>query len=102
MLDAADEALAFVAGRNKEDLNRDRMLLLSVVKELEIIGEAASRVTSECRAEVPGIPWPNIIGARNRLTHGYFDWNAEIIWSTLTSDLPKLAGQLRRALATGA
>jgi uncharacterized protein with HEPN domain len=98
MLDAASEALSFVEGRTREDLGRDRMLLLSVVKEIEIIGEAASRVSTECRAEAPGIPWSNIVGIRNRLIDAYFDWNLEIVWSTLTLNLPALIGELRRAL----
>jgi uncharacterized protein with HEPN domain len=100
MLDAAVEALSFVTGRDKEDLYHDRMLLLSVVKEIEIIGEAASHVSAECQAEVHGIPWANVVGIRNRLVHGYFDWNAEVIWSTLTSNLPNLVDALRRALGS--
>ena len=99
MLHAASEALSFAAGRARPDLERDRMLLLSVVKEIEIIGEAAVRVSAECWAELPGIPWAAVIGTRNRLTHAYFDWNLDIVWATLTSDLPVLIGQLRRALS---
>jgi uncharacterized protein with HEPN domain len=99
MLDAASEALSFVDGRTREDLLRDRMLLLSVVKEIEIIGEAAARVSADCRNETPGIPWSNIVGIRNRLIHAYFDWNLEIVWSTVTSNLPALIGELQRALS---
>jgi uncharacterized protein with HEPN domain len=98
MLEAACEALSFVEGRNKDDLSLDRMLLLSLVKEIEIIGEAAGKVSAECRARMPGIPWAGIVGIRNRLIHAYFDWNVEIIWATLTSNLPKLVDELRRVL----
>jgi uncharacterized protein with HEPN domain len=98
MLEAASEALSFVEGRDKDDLSLNRMLLLSVVKEIEIIGEAANKVSAEYRAGTPGIPWASIVGIRNRLIHAYFDWNVEIIWATLTSNLPKLVAELRRVL----
>ena len=99
MLDAAREALSFVKGRTSEDLTRDRMLLLAVVKDIEIIGEAASRISPECRAEAREIPWAKVVGIRNRLTHAYFDLDLPIIWSTLTMDLPELIGELERVLS---
>ena len=99
MLDASREAISFVQGRTKEDLFRDRLLLLAVVKEIEIVGEAASRISSEGRSEAPDIPWPKVIGMRNRLSHEYFDWDLEAIWSTLTSNLPVLIRELERALS---
>jgi uncharacterized protein with HEPN domain len=99
MLDAAREALAFAQNKNRDDLASDRMLLLSLVKEIEIIGEAASRVSPEGRAAAPGIPWNKVTGMRNRLTHAYFDWNLETIWSTLNSNLPDLVRELERALS---
>jgi uncharacterized protein with HEPN domain len=57
MLDASREAVSFIQGRTSEDLTRDRMLLLSLVKEIEIVGEAASRVSAEYKAAATGIPW---------------------------------------------
>ena len=57
MLDAVREALSFVAGRSSQELGRDRMLLLALVKEIEIIGEAASRISDESRNALPQIPW---------------------------------------------
>ncbi|MDQ2949255.1 MAG: DUF86 domain-containing protein [Acidobacteriota bacterium] len=100
MLDAASEALSFVEGRTSDDLTRDRMLLLAVVKDIEIIGEAASRISPECRAATPGIPWGMVVGIRKRLTRAYFDLDLPIIWSTLTMDLPELIGELERVLAS--
>ena len=75
MADAAREARSFAAGRSRADLDRDRMLLLSLVKEIEIIGEAASKVSQETRDAVPDIPWPDLTGMRHRLIHAYFDIN---------------------------
>lgn len=96
MLDAGREAIRFVEGRTLEDL---RQLLLSLVKEIEIIGEAANQISRAGKATITGIPWPQVTAMRNRLTHGYFDWNPEIIWTTVISDLPDLVRALEQALS---
>ena len=98
MADAAREARSFVAGRSRADLDRDRMLLLSLVKEIEIIGEAASKVSQETRNAVPDIPWPDLTGMRHRLIHAYFDINVEVVWQTVVQDLPPLLAALEKAL----
>jgi uncharacterized protein with HEPN domain len=90
MLDAAQEAQTFVAGRTHSDLDTDRMLLLALVKDIEVIGEAASRISPEVRTAHPEIPWPAIITMRHRLIHAYFDINTETVWSTITEDIPPL------------
>ena len=74
-------------------------MLLALVKDVEIIGEAASRVSAETRMEWPDIPWLDIVAMRHRLTHGYFDIDPDIVWSTVTDDLPPLIAQLERAVA---
>ena len=79
MLDAAEQAQSFMQGRNREDLDDDSMLLLAVVKAIEIIGEAAAKVTRERQVATPQIPWPQIISMRNRLTNAYFDIDTEIV-----------------------
>ena len=99
MLDASREALSFIEGRSSDELLTDRMLLLSLVKEIEIVGEAAARVSNEYRAEARSIPWSVVVGIRNRLVHGYFDLNLDVIWSTLTDDLPPLVVALEKALS---
>ena len=90
MLDAGREALSFLDGRTLDDLKTDRMRALALVKELEIIGEAASKVSEEVRVLSTDIPWPIIVGMRNRLIHAYFDVSIEIVWTTATSKLPEL------------
>ena len=90
MLDAAHEAVAFTQGRVREDLDADRMLTLSLVKEIEIIGEAANQVSETTREQLPGIPWADITGMRNRLVHVCFDINLDILWRTVQDDLPAL------------
>ncbi|HJU56990.1 MAG TPA: HepT-like ribonuclease domain-containing protein [Pyrinomonadaceae bacterium] len=68
---------------------------------IEIIGEAASRVSPACQAKYAGIPWPEIIGMRNRLIHAYFDINLDIVWRTITEELPPLVAELEKALSSG-
>jgi len=90
MLDAAREALLFAQGRTRQDLDHNRMLVLSLVKAIEIIGEAACQISDLARCEIPSIPWADIVGMRHRLVHAYFDINLDVLWETLISDLPPL------------
>ncbi|MBL8220360.1 MAG: DUF86 domain-containing protein [Bryobacterales bacterium] len=101
MRDAAREALDFVAGRSRGDLSTDRMLLLALCKSIEIIGEAASRVSSETRAIAPGIPWTEVVGMRNRLIHGYSQVNHDIVWNTTVKALPPLIEALEAVVRKG-
>jgi len=85
MLEAATEATAFVKGRAPQHLGADRMLLLALVKEIEIIGEAATQLSDELRERSPEIPWARIKGMRNQLIHAYSDVNVGLVWSTVVS-----------------
>lgn len=98
MLDAAREALSFIEGRSRQDLMADRLFLLAVVKEIEIIGEAASQISPETRTAAAGIPWPKIVAMRNRLTHAYFEWDLDAVWAVLTNSLPPLITELEKVL----
>jgi uncharacterized protein with HEPN domain len=98
MLEAGKEALSFAANKTRTDLESDRMLVLSLVKSIEIIGEAATKVSNECRRVFPEIPWQDIVGMRNRLIHAYFQINLDILWITIREDLPLLVRQLEGIL----
>ena len=98
MLEAAQEALAFARGRARADLDSDRMLVLAILKSIEIVGEAATKVTDETRALYPAIPWGSIVAMRNRLIHAYFHIDLDRVWDTITDDLPPLARELARIL----
>ena len=82
MLDAAKQAIAFMAGRSKLSLDADAMLLLAVVKA----------------ADIPQIPWSQIISMRNRLTHAYFDIDTDVVWQTIVEDLPELIRELETVI----
>lgn len=94
MLDATREALEFVAGKTREDLDADRVLSLACTRLLEVVGEAASQVSQEFRAQHPQVPWAQIVSMRNRLIHAYFDVNLDVLWETLATDLPSLLKDL--------
>ncbi len=98
MLDATREAVAFVCGKTREDLQRDRLLALGLTKCIKIIGEAASKLSPERQATLPHVPWEDIVGMRNRLIHAYFEVDLDIVWDVVTTDLPGLADNLAAAL----
>jgi uncharacterized protein with HEPN domain len=98
MLAAATEAMSFARNQTRKSLDTNRMLTLSIIKELEIIGEAAAKVTEECRVNCPQIPWASIISMRNRLIHAYFDINLDILWQTINEDLPPLIDELEKII----
>lgn len=99
MRDAAIEAIDFAFGRRRDELNTNRMLTLALVKDIEIVGEAASIILAECRARYPQLPWVQIIGMRNRLTHAYFEVNLDIVWQVVTNDLPALFMELEQIIS---
>ena len=94
MLDAAMEIQLLSKRRRRRDLNSNRMLSLSLVRLLEIIGEAASNVSGGFRADHPEIPWGVIIGMRNRLVHAYTEVSLDVVWSTIKDDIPPLVDAL--------
>ncbi len=96
MLDAAREAMEMARGQQRTDLDTDRKLCLSLVHLLEIFGEAAKGVSPGFRQEHPELPWRKMAGMRDRLIHGYFDVNLDIVWQTVTEDLPDLVAKLER------
>ena len=99
MLEYAREAAALVRGRERADLDRDRQLNLGVVRLLEVLGEAASRIPPDMRAGYPQIQWTQMVGMRNRLIHAYDFIDFNTIWETLTVDLPPLIEQLEQILS---
>lgn len=99
MRDYAREAMTLLAGKSRADLETDRVLSLAVVRLLEILGEAATRVPIEMQQLHPSIPWSYIIGMRNRLIHGYDRVDLDIVWAVVVADLPPLATRLEEITA---
>jgi uncharacterized protein with HEPN domain len=100
MLDAAREAVQMAQGKTRADLDTDRPLNLSLVRLLEIVGEAASRVPISERTQYSGIPWMQIVGLRNQLIHGYDNVDFDILWEIVSQDLPPLIAELEKIFSS--
>jgi uncharacterized protein with HEPN domain len=94
MQDSAREAVGLIKDKSRQDLDADRILSLALVRLLEIVGEAASRVTIPTRKIYAEMPWAQIVSLRNRLIHGYDAVDLDILWKILVEDLPALIAQL--------
>ncbi|MDO9542033.1 MAG: DUF86 domain-containing protein [Kiritimatiellia bacterium] len=98
MLDHVQEAIDLAHGRAKTDFNSDRVFFLAVLKLVEIVGEAATRVSEATQAAHPEIPWRQIIGTRHHLIHGYDAVDNDLLWDIVTADFPPLADKIRNLL----
>ena len=92
---AAQDAVEFSSGLTFQQFARSRLHQKAVFKSIEVIGEAATHVGEKTKRENPEIPWQNIIGTRNRLTHGYFQISLEVVWDIVQKDIPQLIDLLK-------
>jgi uncharacterized protein with HEPN domain len=99
MRDHADEAIQMLAGRSSEDLRDDRVLQLALVQLIEIVGEAATRIPDDFRANHPNVPWRLAADMRNKLIHGYDTIEYTIVYDTVIVDLPSLVKELDRIIS---
>lgn len=90
ILIAARKAMSFLEGLSRAEFEHSELHQSAVVRPLEIIGEAAGRVSEETRKSHPEIPWQKMIGMRNRLIHEYFRVDLQAVWDTVHKDLPEL------------
>ena len=101
MLEAADRVLAYTSGVTEEQFAANQMLQDAVVRNIEIIGEASNNlleVGPEFAAKYPSIPFAQIYGMRNRVTHGYFAVSTAMVWDSVQADVPELRKQIVRVL----
>ncbi|MGL6337956.1 MAG: HepT-like ribonuclease domain-containing protein [Waterburya sp.] len=96
--EATVEAISFVEGRRRQDLETERMLSLALVRLIEIIGEAANNISVEKQDQYSEIPWRRMVGMRNRLSHAYFEVDLDIVWQVVIEDLPKILPQIETAI----
>src|SRR3972149_4723560 len=94
MLSHAREAVALLGDTSREAFRDQRVLQLALTRLVEIVGEAAHRVSDATQQAHPVIPWPEVIGMRHRLVHGYDVIDYDLLWDTVTSDLPPLIAAL--------
>ena len=94
MLLSARHAVGSAAPLTFSKFENDDLHQLAILKSVEIIGEAASRISEETKAKHPDIPWTEIIGMRNRFVHAGFAIQFDVLWQTVQEDLPPLIAQL--------
>ena len=100
MRDYAAQAMTIVADKQRHDFDGDPVLRLALTHLLQIIGEAARRVSQETKDANPEIPWPRIIGMRHRIVHDYLRINEEVVWQAVTQELEPLIARLDAVLGT--
>lgn len=94
MLVYAEEAIEILGDTSREAMKVNRMMQLALQRLVEIVGEAANRVSRGTREEHPTISWSQIIGMRNRLAHVYDRVDLDVLWDVIADDLPPLVEQL--------
>lgn len=95
MLDVSLQAVAKVENKSREDFDQDENLRLALTHLIQIIGEAARRVSPESRQRYPFIPWTDIIGMRHKVVHDYLGVDFDVVWAVATIDLPELVTLLK-------
>lgn len=101
MLEAVDAALRYMDGRTRAELAADQMLFDAVVRQLEVLGEAATHVSESTRSRAPAVPWRGLVGMRNVLIHAYHRVDLDVVWKSVTTELPVLR-QTLASIATAA
>jgi uncharacterized protein with HEPN domain len=99
MLRAGQDAAKMAAGRHRAELDHDVMLQHALVHCVQMIGEAAARVSQSGRDRVPDLPWTQIVGMRHILVHAYFNIDYDAVWGVVVSDIPQMVTLLGAALA---
>lgn len=94
MLDYARKAVGAARDRSRDDLDQDDVLAAALERFIEIIGEAAGKVSDLTRNRAVAIPWHQIVGMRNRLVHGYASVDHDVVWDVVTVDLPDMIIEL--------
>lgn len=90
MVDACNQVASFVEDRTRTDLETDEMLRLALQYLVLTLGEAAKKIPPETQAKAPTIPWRAIMASRDRMAHGYFDINLDVLWAMVSEDIPAL------------
>lgn len=90
MLDSTYTAQRLLTGKSRAEYDGDEALQLALAHLLQVIGEAARRVSAEYKTRHPTVPWSAIIGMRHKVVHDYLAVDYDIVWQTATQDLPEL------------
>ena len=98
ILEEAKEACKYVEGYSLDDFLKDGKTARAIIRSIEVIGEAASKISKEYRIEQPEVPWNKIIGMRNHLIHVYFEIDYDTVWKTVQDNIPAPIGMVEKLL----
>lgn len=90
IIDACERISSYTKGKTEKEFAEDQKTVDAVIRNIEVIGEAASKVPQEVRKRIPDVPWNEVVAMRNKVIHEYFDVNIPIVWKTVKNDIPKL------------
>lgn len=94
IVESARRILRFTEDVDETQFLVDELVQSAVIRQIEIIGEAAGRVSTAFRVEHPEVPWAMMVAMRNRMIHGYAKVRMEIVWATVRQDIPRLMEQI--------
>ncbi len=96
MFDISRKAVAAIVGKNREAYDRDEILRMALTHFIQVIGEAARKVSPEYQKAHPQIPWHEIVGMRHRIVHDYMRVDEDLVWEVVSHDLPALVAALEK------
>ncbi len=98
IIDSIDAATRFIKGMSFNEFTADQKTVYATVRAIQIIGEAAKKIPDQIRLKYPNIPWREMAGMRDKVTHEYFGVQLKILWNTITTDLPPLKEEIKKVL----
>ncbi len=98
VIDALSKIQQFTQGMEYNDFIKDDKTIFAVVRALEVIGEAAKRISRSVKNRYPQIPWKDAAGMRDKLIHEYFGINLKVVWDTIKQDIPALKPLMQKVL----
>ena len=98
MIEFSEKVLSYTAGLSQDAFTSDSLTYDASLRNIELIGEAATHIPAQVRHAYSDIPWREVIGARNRVAHGSLDIDNDVVWDIIQADIPDLLPKLRRML----
>ncbi len=102
MIKFAEKVLSYTEGLNQDAFIADGLIYDATLRNIQLIGEAATHVPDHVREATPEIEWRRIVGTRNRVTHAYLSMDEDVIWDIIQTDIPSLLPELRKLLGGAA